>query len=170
MIGEIRVSAFPGNGGNDRRRESPFEDLVSAFEEDNGIGPDEANPDDEKVFDIDGNLVTFAPGPGGRAMLVSATVGEPPAEGSERLYRALLETSAASVASDGVSFALDPLTGEVVLQCVAVLDGLDFAGFRANLAVFVDLLAKSRALLADYESKRKVAIRASSGRPRTIRA
>lgn len=151
MIEAVGSRAFPDDG-RDRRRESPFEDLVAAFAEDNGIDPGEANPGGEEVFDIDDIRVTLAPMPGGRAMLVSATVGEPPDEGAERLYRALLETSAAAVAADGVSFALDPLTDEVVMQRVVTLDGLDFAGFRANLAVFVDLLAKGRALLAEYES------------------
>ena len=121
-------------------------EIMDGFAGECAAGEAVAGEDGSYAFDIDETRVTFSATEDGAGLLTQAEVGLLPADGREKLFRTILESSG----FDNVSFALEPGGDVLCLQRADDLDGLDLPQFTANLEAILDGVGHARALLAEY--------------------
>ena len=125
-------------------------ELMAAFAAETGA--EGGAPDGDGAYDlsIDGIGMTIAPVGDGSRCTIYADLGEPPEEGREEAYRALLE---ASFPRDGVTRATPSInggTGRICLHCTESLASADYAAFRTLLEEFVNAAEDWRTKLASF--------------------
>lgn len=135
-----------------------FTELIASFAERHGIA-DLAAEDNAAALDIDGIVVTLVAA--GDAVLISADIGEPPAEGRADFAELLLEASLQSNAF----FAKAPESGTYVAVRRLALPALDPDAFDAALESLVNQAETWRRLLADFRPAAKAAADAAAEKP-----
>lgn len=127
-----------------------FEQLMGALGRE--IGLEGFEPDEDGVFtlDVDGMEVSFAGIPEAGRFVVWADVGEPPEEGRERLYRALLDAMYMGQATGGATFAFAPDSDMLQLFRVESEASADLQSLMSLVEGFVNLLEEWRALLSTF--------------------
>lgn len=129
-----------------------FDELMKGFAGQIGV-PDLAPTEDGTCqVDIDGMVVNFVEVPETRQLVTWAEVGEPPPEGRERLYKALMEAMYMGQATGGSTFALSPQSERIQLFRLDPLTLLDLEAFLAMLEKFVNVLEQWRKLLGEFSA------------------
>ena len=124
------------------------DDLIAAFAGERGVEGVRPDASGAYVLGFDDTRVTFAAANGGTVLLKHAAIDDLPDDGCEEFCRALL----GSPECGGATFALEPGGDTLYLQRVDDPDGLDLAGFKANLNGFLELVERTRGLIATYAS------------------
>ena len=127
-----------------------LKELMAAFAAETGAA--ECAPDEDGTYDlsIDDIGMMIEPVGDGSRCTIYADLGEPPEEGREEVYRALLE---ASFPQDGVTRATLSIhggTGRICLHCTESLASVDYAAFRTLLEDFVNAADDWRTKLAAF--------------------
>lgn len=84
------------------------------------------------------------------AVVLNGVIGEPPPQGLEPLYRAMLEANYSFAGTAGATLAVSPDGGELTLTRLAPLATLDVEGFLSLFESFVNVLETWRKIVADY--------------------
>lgn len=138
-----------------------LEEIMKAFADEIGIVGVAADADGAYHFDIDGIGVMFATAGDGVRLGMFAEIGEPPREGREVVYRALLEAMSPGGAEDGLTFSIPQGTDRVVLHRTDPLATTDYPTFKTRLENLVNVAEDWRRNLADmpalYEKVREAA-------------
>jgi len=85
-------------------------------------------------------------------VLTCADLGEPPPEGREQLFRALLEANDLYGDTAGATLSLNRQTGQIRLQRYDDMDALANVGAAKALIAFSDTAAAWQRLIADFRS------------------
>lgn len=125
-----------------------FEKLMQEFAAKAGLGELDPTGDGSCHVEIDDMVVAFIEVPETRQLAMWAEVGEPPPEGRERIYRALMESMHMGRSTGGSSFSIDPETGKVILFRLDPLPLLDLDAFTTTLERFVNVLEAWRKIVA----------------------
>ena len=138
-----------------------LEEIMKAFAGEIGIEGVTADAEGAYHFDIDGIGVMFAIAGDGVRLGMFAEIGEPPCEGREVVYRALLEAMSPDGAEDGLTFSIPQGTDRVVLHRTDPLATTDYPAFKTRLENLVNVAEDWRRNLADlpalYEKVRDAA-------------
>ena len=127
-----------------------LEEIMKAFAEEIGIVGVTADADGAYHFDIDGIGVMFATAGDGVRLGMFAEIGEPPREGREVVYRALLEAMSPGGAVDGLTFSIPQGTDRVVLHRADPLVTTDYPAFKARLENLVNAAEDWRRNIVDF--------------------
>lgn len=129
-----------------------FKGLMSAFAAETGMT--ELVPDDDGayVFLVDDLTLMLAPIEDGARFALYAELGEPPAEGRELVYRAMLEASFPRGGVASASFSIDGESGRICLHGTESLAAMDYAAFKKVLDGFVNAADDWRRKLASFPS------------------
>ena len=127
-----------------------FQQLIADFAERHSIA-NLAAEDNTAALDVDGIVITLAAV--GDALLISASIGEPPSEGRAEFAELMLEANLQSEAF----FAKGQENGAYVLLRRLQLPELDGESFDAALEALVNLAETWRRLLADFRPVAKAA-------------
>ena len=127
-----------------------LEEIMKAFAAEIGIEGVAADADGAYNFDIDGISVMFATA-GDRVRLgMFAVIGEPPRDGREIVYRALLEAMSPGMTEGGLTFSILRGTDRVILHRTDTLATTDYAVFKARLENLVNVAEDWRRNVADF--------------------
>lgn len=129
-----------------------LDEIMKAFAEESGIEGVVADADGAYHFDIDGIAVMFATVGDGTRLGMFAEIGEPPTEGREVVYRALLETMSPGGTENGLTFSILHGTDRVVLYRIDPLALTDDPAFKARLENVVNVAEDWRRNIADFPS------------------
>lgn len=88
-------------------------------------------------------------------VLTCADLGEPPPEGREALYQALLEANDLYGGTAGATLSLDSRTGHVRLQRFDDMDVLTESGCARALIAFADTAATWKRLVSNFRAAEK---------------
>ena len=127
-----------------------FKDLITDFAERHDIA-NLAAEDNAAALDVDGIVITLAAA--GDALLISASIGEPPSEGRAEFAELMLEANLQSEAF----FAKESESGAYILVRRLSLLSLDAESFDAALEALVNLAETWHRLLADFRPVAKAA-------------
>ena len=127
-----------------------FAELISDFGKRHGIA-DLTAEDDTAALEVDGIVVTLVAS--GNALLVSANIGEPPAEGKAEFVELMLEANLKSE----TFFSKEPESGAYILVRRLSLASLEAESFDAALEGLVNQAETWRRLLADFRPAAKAA-------------
>ena len=127
-----------------------LEEIMKAFAAETGIEGVTADADGAYHFDIDGIGVMFATSGDGVRLGMFAVIGEPPCEGREVVYRALLEAMSPGVTGDGLKFSILRGTDRVVLHRTDPLATTDYPVFKARLENLVNVAEDWCRNIADF--------------------
>ena len=135
-----------------------FQQLIADFAERHSIA-NLAAEDNAAALEVDGIVITLAAA--GDALLISASIGEPPSEGRAEFAELLLEANLQSEAF----FAKEPENGVYILVRRLQLPELDGEAFDAALEQVVNLAETWSRLLADFRPVAKAAAERSEELP-----
>ena len=127
-----------------------LEEIMKAFAGEIGIEGVAADAEGAYHFDIDGIGVMFATSGDGVRLGMFAVIGEPPREGREVVYRALLEAMSPGVTGDGLKFSILRGTDRVVLHRTDPLATTDYPVFKARLENLVNVAEDWCRNIADF--------------------
>ena len=127
-----------------------LEEIMKAFAAEIGIVGVTADSDGAYHFDIDGIGVMFATAGDGVRLGMFAEIGEPPREGREVVYRALLEAMSPNGAEDYLTFSIPQGTDLVVLHRTDPLATTDYPAFKTRLENLVNVAEDWRRNIADF--------------------
>lgn len=123
---------------------------MKAFAAEIGIEGVTADADGAYHFDIDGIGVMFATAGDGVRLGMFAVIGEPPSEGREVVYRALLEAMSPGGETGGNVFSVMRGSDRIVLYRSDPLALTDYPAFKARLENLVNVAEDWRRNLADF--------------------
>lgn len=129
-----------------------LDEIMKAFAGETGIEGVTADADGAYHFDIDGIAVMFAAVGDGTRLGMFAEIGEPPTEGREVVYRALLEAMSPGGAEDGLAFSILQGTDRVILHRADPLALTDYAAFKTRLENVVNVAEDWRRNISDFPS------------------
>lgn len=127
-----------------------LKELMAAFAAETGmteLAPDE---DGAYIFSVDDCTMMLAPAGDGSRVALYAELGEPPEEGREQVYRAMLEASFPRGGTAPVSLSIDGESGRICLSSIESLATLDYAAFKTVLENFVNAADVWRKNLAAF--------------------
>lgn len=127
-----------------------LKDLVAAFASEVGVTDFEPDEDGAYEFSIDDIAMMVMLDGKGTHLAFYAELDEPPAEGREQAYRALLEASFPRGGVAKASFSIDGESGRICLHRVELLADLDYDAFKAALEEFVNVADDWRRNLAKF--------------------
>ena len=99
---------------------------------------------------VDGMDVSILEMPTLESVVLNAVVGDPPPQGREALYRAMLEANSTFAGTAGATLSVNPDGGALVLTRLTPLALLDADRFLSLLESFVNVLETWRKIVADY--------------------
>lgn len=129
-----------------------LKELMAAFAAETGAAgcpPDEGGAYALAIDDIE---MMIAPVGDGSLCAFYADLGEPPEEGREQVYRALLVASFPEPGVPGAALSINDRTGRICLHRVEPLVSADYAAFRERLEAFVNDAEDWRQRLAAFPS------------------
>ncbi len=126
-----------------------YEDIIPGLAE--KIGVEGLEPGDGVCsLEIDGMLITFAKVADGEGILMNATVGEPPPDGSDAFAALLLQANHQFANVEGTMFSQDPETKLYLLERILPLDLIDADYLVMALGEFVDAVERWKNALVDF--------------------
>ena len=129
-----------------------LKELMAAFAAE--AGAEGCAPDEKGAYnlEIDGIEMMIRPVGDGTLVVTYADLGEPPEEGREQLYRAMLEASFPAAGTATAALSIDNRTGRICLHRIESLAAADYAAFRASIEAFVNVADGWRRQLASFPS------------------
>ena len=127
-----------------------LDEIMKAFADEIGIEGVVADGDGAYHFDIDGINVMFTAIGGGTRLGMFVEIGEPPPEGREIVYRALLEGMAPNDDNEGQAFSILQGTNRVVLYRSDPFVTTDYTAFKERLEKLVNAAEEWRRNIADF--------------------
>lgn len=127
-----------------------LKELMAAFAAETGApgcAPDENGAYNLAIDDI---AMMIEPYGDGSICAFNADLGEPPAEGREQVYRALLEASFPQDGGMGATLSLNAGNGRICLRRVEPIGTADYEAFKKALEAFVNAAEDWRRKLADF--------------------
>lgn len=125
-----------------------FEELM--VEAGRRLGVDMVVHDGATQLTVDGMEVSILEMPTIESVVLNAIVGDPPPQGLEALYRAMLEANYNFAGTAGATLSVDPSGGALVLTRLEPLALLDADRFLSLLEGFVNVLETWRRIVEDY--------------------
>ncbi len=113
-------------------------------------------------LEVDGMDVSILEMPALDAVVLNGVIGEPPPEGLEPLYKAMLEANYNFAGTAGATLAVNPEDGALTLTRLVPSVRLDSDSLLAALESFVNVLEAWRKILADYRPDESGAASASA--------
>ena len=101
-------------------------------------------------LEIDGMEITILEMPALDAIIFNGVIGEPPPQGLEQLYRAMLEANYNFAGTAGATLAVSPNGGELTLTRLVPSVQLDADALLTALEGFTNVLETWRKIVADY--------------------
>ena len=129
-----------------------FKELMSAFATETGMTELAPDADGAYVFLVDDLTLMLAPIENGARLALYAELDEPPAEGRELVYRAMLEASFPRGGVARASFSIDGESGRICLHGTESLAAMDYAEFKKVLENYVNAADDWRQKLASFPS------------------
>lgn len=130
-----------------------FVELVNALAEKVGLAEGiEIDSDNRCLMEFDGMIVALQGLDEVGQVSFFSSVGEPPPERLERLYRSLLEANHLFRGTSGSTLSVDPETGEMFLCRAMPYAALDGDSFIEELEKFVNIVENWRKFVADYRA------------------
>lgn len=127
-----------------------LDEIMKAFDAEIGIESVPADEDGAYHLQIDGIGVMVMTIGEGRQLGMFAEIGDPPAEGREILYRAMLESMAPGGGCEGMTFSILHNSGRIALSRTDPLADTDYAAFRERLEKLVNTAEDWRRNIADF--------------------
>ena len=124
-------------------------ELIKSFGTKIGI-PLEPNDDGIYYFDADGLLISIIELPELDSIALDGDLGEPPPEGLEALYKAMLEANHLFHETNGATFSRNPENGRFELCKILSSRLMDTDSFYAEVERFVNLQEAWAKIIKNY--------------------
>ena len=145
-----------------------FNELIRKFAERFGIDVPEI-VDDAAAFDADGMpflVMRVADEGESEYLVIAADLGEPPPEGMEKLYEALLDAGHAFAWAGGGVFARNPADGHIWLQLREAYASIDVESAIAKVKALGEAAVNWRDIIREYREGASIPeAQASGGQP-----